>query len=136
MTLRTALAASCDTFFYQVGLRFYERPDSPLQKWARSMGFGRPTGLDIGPEETGLVPTPAWRRRYFSSAIDKIWTSGDSVQLAIGQGDLLVTPLQMTRAFALIANGGNLVQPHVVSAVEDTGGQGEAPVVVQPFPPK
>jgi penicillin-binding protein 2 len=136
MTLRTALAASCDTFFYQVGLRFYERPDSPLQKWARSMGFGRPTGLDIGPEETGLVPTPAWRRRYFKSEIDKIWTSGDSVQLAIGQGDLLVTPLQMTRFYAMLANGGKLVEPHVVKSVEEPGNEGQPPVVLRPYAPK
>src|SRR5918992_552142 len=95
LTLDRALAESCDTYFYDVGLRFYVRDDSPLQRWARSMGFGKPTGVDIGPEEEGLVPTPAWRRRHFESEIDKIWTSGDSVQLAIGQGDLLVTPLQM-----------------------------------------
>jgi len=136
MTLPTALAASCDTYFYEVGLRFYRRTDSPLQLWASRLGFGRPTGVDVGPEGAGLIPTPAWRRHHFRTAIDKIWTSGDSVQLAIGQGDLLVTPLQMTRLFALIANGGKLVAPHVVSAVEDTGAQGEAPVVLQPFPPK
>jgi penicillin-binding protein 2 len=136
MTLRTALAASCDTFFYQVGLRFYERPDSPLQKWAHSMGFGRSTGIDIGPEEKGLVPTPSWRRRYFKSEIDKIWTSGDSVQLAIGQGDLLVTPLQMTRFYAMLANGGKLVEPHIVKSVEEPGNQGQAPVVLRPYAPK
>jgi penicillin-binding protein 2 len=136
MTLRTALAASCDTFFYQVGLRFYERPDSPLQKWAHSMGFGRSTGIDIGPEEKGLVPTPAWRRHYFKTEIDKIWTSGDSVQLAIGQGDLLVTPLQMTRFYAMLANGGKLVEPHVVKSVEEPGNQGQPPVVLRPYAPK
>jgi penicillin-binding protein 2 len=136
MTLRTALAASCDTFFYQVGLRFYERPDSPLQKWAHSMGFGRSTGIDIGPEEKGLVPTPAWRRHYFKTEIDKIWTSGDSVQLAIGQGDLLATPLQMTRFYAMLANGGKLVEPHVVKSVEEPGNQGQPPVVLRPYAPK
>ena len=82
MTLRTALAASCDTYFYQVALRFYNRTDSPLQRWAQTMGFGARTGVDIGPEEAGLIPTPAWRRRYFKTEIDKIWTSGDSVQLS------------------------------------------------------
>jgi penicillin-binding protein 2 len=136
MTLTTALAASCDTFFYQVGLRFYERTDSPLQKWARIMGFGRPTGVDVAPEERGLVPTPAWRRRYFKTEIDKIWTSGDSVQLAIGQGDLLVTPLQMTRFYAMLANGGKLVEPHVVKSVEEPGNQGQPPVVLRPYAPK
>jgi penicillin-binding protein 2 len=136
MTMTTALAASCDTYFYQLGLRFYERKDSPLQSWARDMGFGAKTGVDVGPEEKGLVPTPSWRRRYFKSEIDKIWTSGDSVQLAIGQGDMLVTPLQMTRLYALIASGGKLVEPHIVKSVEEPGSQGQAPVILRPYAPK
>ena len=74
MNLVPALERSCDTYFYRVGLRFYERKDSPLQKWARRMGFGSLTGIDVGPEEEGLMPTPAWRRRHFKTEIDKIWT--------------------------------------------------------------
>jgi penicillin-binding protein 2 len=136
MNLTTALAASCDTYFYQVALRFYDRKDSPLQKWARNMGFGRKTGVDIGPEERGLIPTPAWRRHYFKTEIDKIWTSGDSVQLAIGQGDVLVTPLQMTRFYAMLANGGKLVEPHIVKSVERPSTQGQPPVVLRPYAPK
>jgi penicillin-binding protein 2 len=100
------------------------------------MGFGAKTGVDIGPEEAGLVPTPAWRRRYFKTAIDKIWTSGDSVQLGIGQGDLLVTPLQMTRFYAMLANGGKLVEPHIVKSVEEPSTQGQPPVVLRPYSPK
>ncbi|MGH7357737.1 MAG: penicillin-binding transpeptidase domain-containing protein, partial [Candidatus Rokuibacteriota bacterium] len=136
MTVSTALANSCDTFFYNVALRFYERKDSPLQRWSRSMGFGSGTGVDLGPEAKGLVPTPNWRRRTFKTEIDKIWTSGDSVQLAIGQGDLLVSPLQMTRAYAMIANGGKLVEPHLVKSVEEPRNEGEPPVVLRPYTPK
>jgi penicillin-binding protein 2 len=136
MTLTTALANSCDTYFYNVALRFYERQDSPLQRWSRKMGFGGSTGIDLGPEEKGLVPTPAWRERTFETEIDQIWTSGDSVQLAIGQGDLLVNPLQMTRAYAMIANGGKLVEPHLVKSVEEPRNEGEAPVVIRPYTPK
>ncbi len=119
-----------------MGLRFYERKDSPLQKWARRMGFGSLTGVDVGPEEEGLMPTPAWRRRHFKTEIDKIWTSGDSVQLAIGQGDLLTTPLQMTRFYALLANGGKLVEPHLVSQIEEPKSNEQAPVIVRPIRPK
>jgi penicillin-binding protein 2 len=136
MTVSTALANSCDTFFYNVGLDFYERKDSPLQRWSRAMGFGAGPGIDLGPEAEGLVPTPAWRRRTFKTEIDKIWTSGDSVQLAIGQGDLLVSPLQMTRAYAMIANGGKLVEPHLVKSVEEPRNEGEPPVVLRPYTPK
>jgi penicillin-binding protein 2 len=136
MTVATALANSCDTFFYNVALRFYERKDSPLQRWSRTMGFGSGTGVDLGPEAKGLVPTPNWRRKTFKSEIDKIWTSGDSVQLAIGQGDLLVSPLQMTRGYAMIANGGKLVEPHLVKSVEEPRNEGEPPVVLRPYTPK
>jgi penicillin-binding protein 2 len=136
MTVSTALANSCDTFFYNVALRFYQRKDSPLQRWSRSMGFGGGTGVDLGPESKGLVPTPAWRRKTFKSEIDKIWTSGDSVQLSIGQGDLLVSPLQMARAYAMIANGGKLVEPHLVKSVEEPRAEGEPPVVLRPYTPK
>jgi penicillin-binding protein 2 len=136
LSLTRALAESCDTYFYDIALRFYERRDSPLQRWSRRMGFGHPTGLDLGPEAGGLVPTPGWRRKHFESAVDKIWTPGQSVQLAIGQGDLLVTPLQMTQAYAMIANGGKLVEPHIVQSIEEPRSQGEPPVVLRPYTPK
>jgi len=134
MTLTTALANSCDTYFYDVALRAYERPDTPIQKWARRMGFGQETGIDVGPEGEGLVPTPAWRKRHFESAWDQQWRPGDSIQLGIGQGDMLATPLQMTRMYALIANGGKLVQPRIVQQIEQPATEGDAAVVVRAFP--
>ena len=120
MTLPTALSVSCDTWFYQLGNDFYKAPPSqghPLQAWAARFGFGRKTGVDVGPESSGLLPTPEWRKRAFTRKtdpgnwqIDRVWKPGDSIQLAIGQKDLLVTPLQMARFYALIANGGKLVR--------------------------
>ena len=133
MTLTTALANSCDTYFYAVALRAYDRPDSPIQKWSRRMGFGVASGVDLGPESDGLVPTPAWRRRHFKDPREKVWTNGDSVQLGIGQGDLLVTPLQMTRLYALLANGGKLVEPRIVKQIEQNQTEGSPPLVVRPF---
>src|SRR5262249_5972207 len=128
MTLPTALAASCDTYFYQVGYRFYGMParlGARRQAWASGFGFGHKSGVDLGSESTGLLPTPDWRKRTYTKKtdpccweIDRIWKPGDSIQLAIGQKDLLVTPLQMARFYALLANGGSLVTPHVVAAVE------------------
>jgi penicillin-binding protein 2 len=144
MTMPTALAASCDTYFYQLGMEFYRLPaqyGSPLQKWAAAFGFGKPAGLDIGGEEAGLLPTPEWRRKTFTKErypetweIDRLWKSGDSVQLSIGQKDLLVTPLQMARFYALIANGGRLVTPHLVSSVEQPGNRGAVKAVFSPPP--
>jgi penicillin-binding protein 2 len=142
MTLPHALAASCDTYFYQLGYEFYGLPaqyGSPLQKWASAFGFGKPTGLDVGGEVPGLLPTPEWRRKTYTEErypetweVDRLWKSGDSVQLAIGQKDLLVTPLQMARFYALIANGGRLVTPHVVSTVEQAGNRGAVKRVFSP----
>jgi penicillin-binding protein 2 len=125
MDLPTALAYSCDTYFYRVGEKFYELPPAygqPLQKWATELGFGEPTGTDAGPDVPGLVPTIAWRRHHFRRYVDQLWKPGNSIQLAIGQGDLLVTPLQMTRFYAFLANGGKLVTPHVLADVENPNG--------------
>jgi penicillin-binding protein 2 len=129
MTLPTALAYSCDTYFYGLGNDFFLLPKDrgqPLQKWARAFGFGDPTGVDLGPTSDGLVPTIGWKQSTYSPAqdaccwqVDSLWKPGDSIQLAIGQGDLLVTPLQMTRFYAALANGGKLVTPHVVEDVEN-----------------
>src|SRR4029077_4675725 len=101
----------------------------PLQGWASRFGFGGPTGVDVGPEQSGLLPTPEWRQGRSPAKpdpghwqIDRLWKPGDSIQLAIGQKDLLVTPLQMVRFYSLIANGGKLVKPHVVAAVGRSGG--------------
>ena len=138
MTLPEALAESCDTYFYEIGDRFYNGGTESrvrMQQWARRFGFGAPTGLDIGGEASGLVPTPEWRRKTFKSDWDRAWNPGDSIQLAIGQKDLLVTPLQMAAFYAMLANGGNLVTPHLVSDVEQPGAKGSPRVVLRQFAP-
>jgi penicillin-binding protein 2 len=143
MTLPTALAASCDTYFYELGNRFYLLPPEaghPLQQWASRFGFGQDPRLDIGPASAGLLPTPEWRKATYTKKtdptqwqVDRLWKPGDSIQLAIGQKDLLVTPLQMARFYALIANGGKLVTPHVMRDVEDPGPNGAPTRVLQTF---
>jgi penicillin-binding protein 2 len=138
MTLPEALAESCDTYFYEIGNRFYESgADGKLrmQQWAKRLGFGAPTGLDIGGEAEGLVPTPEWRKKTFESDWDRAWNPGDSIQLAIGQKDLLVTPLQMAAFYAMLANGGRLVTPYVVADVEQPGGKGSPRVVLRRLAP-
>ena len=139
MTLPEALAESCDTYFYEIGNRFYERGSEGrvrMQQWARRMGFGAATGLDIGGEAEGLLPTPDWRRKTFTTDWDRAWNPGDSIQLAIGQKDLLVTPLQMAAFYAMLANGGNLVTPYLVSSVEQPRSAGSPSVVLRRFTPR
>jgi len=145
LTMPVALARSCDTYFYQLGYRFWKLPPDrkqPLQDWARRFGFGRPTGVDLGPEASGLLPTIAWRHATFTKKtdrccwqVDRLWKPGNSVQLAIGQGDLSVTPLQMARFYALLANGGQLVTPHLALDVEQPAGDGSPAIVRRRFAP-
>jgi penicillin-binding protein 2 len=132
MDLPTALGYSCDTYFYRAGNALFSLPPDrgqPEQRWARAFGFGRQSGTDLGLEAPGLLPTIGWRHSTFTRRsdpccwqVDRLWKPGDSIQLAIGQGDLLVTPLQMARFYAAIANGGKLVSPHVLSDVENPNG--------------
>jgi penicillin-binding protein 2 len=138
MMLREALETSCDTYFYALGLEFWELPPErghPLQAWAARFGFGEKTGVDLGGESAGLLPTPEWRQKTFETELDRSWKPGDSIQLAIGQKDLLVTPLQMARFYAMIANGGRLVTPHVVADAEQVGQSGGQSIVMQRFTP-
>ena len=118
--LTQAIVQSADTYFYQVGYDFYLRPGSELEDWAQRLGFGHATGVDIPGEAAGLVPTPAWLRRTYTKKtdptgwrIDSLWKPGNSINLAIGQGDLLATPLQVAVRYAAIANDGYLVTPHL-----------------------
>jgi penicillin-binding protein 2 len=130
MALPEAIETSCDTYFYEIGQRFWDlgaERGSPFQAWASKFGFGQASGIDLGPEEAGLLPTPGWRKLTFKTAEDRAWKPGDSIQLAIGQKDLLVTPLQMARFYALIANGGKLVKPHLVIQAEQSGETGATP---------
>jgi penicillin-binding protein 2 len=138
--LPTALGMSCDTYFYELGKRFYDLPPDrghPLQGWANRFGLGEKSGIELSPEVTGLVPTPEWRRKQFAgkqyTEIDRTWKPGYSIQMAIGQGDMLVTPLQMARLYALIANGGKLVTPHIAEDVELAGLHGQPSRVLRKF---
>jgi len=141
MDLQTALAYSCDTYFYELGRRFYVLPPDrghPLQGWANRFGLGEKTGVDLSPEVPGLMPTPEWRCKHYGGPpcigyVDRIWKPGYSIQMAIGQGQMLVTPLQMARLYALIANGGKLVTPHLADDVELTGTGGKPARILRRF---
>src|SRR6185295_8776904 len=87
LALPRALQVSSDVFFYQLGLSADQRGGDIIQKWARRLGLGRPTGIDIPGESAGLVPSPAWRNRLFRKHLtDRPWTPGDNINFAVGQG--------------------------------------------------
>ena len=116
--LARALAVSSDVYFYALGHRLHRGDgDGPVQAAARRLGLGAATGMDLGPEAAGRVPGPEWKRAAAGRGLfpDPRWYPGDSVNLAIGQGDLLVTPLQLAVASAGLANGGPRPRPHVLA---------------------
>ncbi|MGB0613263.1 MAG: penicillin-binding protein 2, partial [Miltoncostaeaceae bacterium] len=127
INLVTALEVSSDTFFYELADRSFRRQGWPFQDWSRKFGLGRPTGLDLTEgESAGLVPDLAYKRRTCDRATDPIncsWRPGDSVNMSIGQGNVLVTPIQMAVAYAAIANGGTVVTPTLGRAVVDQDGR-------------
>jgi penicillin-binding protein 2 len=124
LALPRALQVSSDVFFYRVGLMADQHGGDVIQKWARRLGLGHPTGIDLPGEVAGLVPSPAWRNRLFRKHLtDRPWTPGDNINFAVGQGDLQADPLQMAVAYSTIANGGRVVTPHIGMRVEDSGGR-------------
>ena len=125
LALRTALTVSSDVFFYQLGRDMDGRGDGlALQRWARRLGLGRLTGVDLPAESPGRVPTPHWRNRLFKKHLtDRPWSVGDNVNLSVGQGDVAVTPLQLAVAYATIANGGRVLRPRLGMRIEDAAGR-------------
>jgi penicillin-binding protein 2 len=107
MTLQSAIASSCDVFFYhmanQIGV-------DAIASVARAFGLGQLTGVDIPGEKSGLVPSRSWKRVVRRQT----WTAGETINLSIGQGALLTTPLQLARMTAMLVNGLRPITPHFV----------------------
>ena len=130
IAMQYALQVSSDVFYYTLGDRMY--PGLDLQRWARRLGIGGATGIDLPLDSKGLLPTPRWRNRLFAEGLtDRKWSAGDNVNLAVGQGDLQASPLQMAVAYATIGNGGTVVRPHIGYQIEDAAGR----VVQEIVPP-
>ena len=111
LNFRQALEQSCDTWFYAVGIRTGSKP---LVEWAQRFGFGTKTGIPLRSETEGLVPTDDYMRKKEARRL----TSGDLANFSIGQGSLLVTPLQMAQAMGAVGNGGTLYQTRLVLQVQ------------------
>jgi cell division protein FtsI/penicillin-binding protein 2 len=130
--LRTSLARSCNTFYYEMGKRLNDRDPNLLPNTAKSFGLGSATNIDFVLESPGLVPSPEWKKdRFKNDPPNALWNPGDATNLAIGQGFLLATPLQMSNYVAAVANDGIVWQPRLVVEVRDRAG-----TVVKTFPKK
>ena len=110
LRLSEALTESCNPAFYEIGLKLDQRDPMLLPNMARTFGLGSPTGIQGVRDVAGTVPDPDWKRQQLGQP----WTSGDAVNLAIGQGYVLATPLQMANAYAALARGGALLPPRLV----------------------
>ena len=169
ITFARALEVSCNTFFYRVGLDYWQRLGSdvddvkakdPLVETAKAFGFGKETGIDLPGEASGRIADRVWKRQYYEAMKDYYcdlaqepgtqdaddflhrfarefcvegyaYRAGDAVNFAIGQGDTILTPLQLARGYAAIANGGTLYAPRVAKAVVSEDG-----TVLKQFAPK
>jgi len=149
--LRNALRVSSDVYFYELGVRTNSARTQVIQSMARDMGLGRPTGIDLPGEFPGNVPDWRWRERIAKAEADcrrkrgiplgdqysvylaaqrgcgisdmRPWSVGDNVSLAIGQGDVQATPLQMAVAYSALATGGRVPRPHLGLQIEDNTGR-------------
>ncbi|NNF65490.1 MAG: penicillin-binding protein 2 [Acidimicrobiia bacterium] len=144
--LHTALQSSCDVYFWEVALKVWrssgQYDEALLQDWARKLGFGVDTGIDLPFEQSGLIPDRAWFDEQQAEGSGRVraeggWSGGDLMNTVIGQGDVLVTPLQLATAYAAIVNGGTVWQPRVVAGV--LGADGEIaipndPVILNDIP--
>ncbi len=110
VNLRRAITVSCDTFFYRLAIKL---GIAKMDAYLTSFGFGKKTHIDMPSEESGLVPTPAWKQAFRAEK----WYPGDTVITGIGQGSLLATPLQLAQATAALANHGLARQTHLLKQI-------------------
>ncbi|MDO8987463.1 MAG: penicillin-binding protein 2 [Coriobacteriia bacterium] len=124
ISFHNGVVYSCDVVFYEIGYEFYKQKDEKLQSFAKQFGFGAKTGIDLPGEAAGRVPDAAWKRSFNENYPEyQKWLPGDTVNLAIGQGDMLATPLQIAAVYAGIANDGKVMRPYILMDVLDDKGQ-------------
>jgi penicillin-binding protein 2 len=121
--LHTALVQSCDVYFYTVG---HKMGIDTLARYAKMLGMGNPTGVNLIGEKPGLVPTKEWKL----NARGQEWLAGETISASIGQGFNLATPIQQARMVATVANGGMVLKPYLVKQVKDKDGR----VIKEIFP--
>jgi penicillin-binding protein 2 len=127
LSLKDGLTASCNVVFYNAGTALHAIAPGTLSEFGKAFGFGEATGLDVLSEADGLMPDPAWKESVYQAN----WSLGDTVNLSIGQGYLLVTPLQIARMVGAVANSGTLYRPYLIERIA-AGEAGEPEEVTRP----
>jgi penicillin-binding protein 2 len=130
--LHDAFRESCNIYFWEVALRIWDQfknsdDEDILQDWAFELGIGRPTQIDLPFEASGILPDRELFDRWSAEQPWRVrpegWLGGDLMNIAVGQGDILVTPVQMATAYSAMVNGGTVYQPRVVDEVRATDGE-------------
>jgi penicillin-binding protein 2 len=116
VNLHEALVRSCDVYFYQLALAM---GIDNVANGLKAFGFGAPTGLEIVGEQSGVVPSPQWKKKQFSRAEDQVWFPGETINTGVGQGYVLVTPTQLASAAATMAARGARFKPRLLLGTED-----------------
>ncbi|MEW6057734.1 MAG: penicillin-binding protein 2 [Bdellovibrionota bacterium] len=116
VNVHKALKESCDVFFYKLGQRL---GIDTIAKYSTMLGLGKRTGVNLAHEETGLIPTEAWKLKRFGQE----WIAGETLSCAIGQSYMLTTPLQLANAYAAVGSGGFLWRPYIVKYIESPEGR-------------
>ena len=138
VALRRAMQVSSDIYFYRQGVNLFGIDGEPLQAWSSKLGFGRRSGLDLPDEQKGQIPGEKWRQQLnemerkcrpgnkgipcYTEEL-RAYNVGDNVNLAIGQGEIAASPLQVAISYATIANGGKVPRPHIGLEVRDRSGR-------------
>ena len=131
ISMRRAIAQSCDVYFYNVANRLgIDR----MHHFLSQFGFGKPTGIDIPGEASGLMPSPEWKRHAFKNPADQVWFPGETLIVGIGQGYMLATPLQLAHAVATIAARGRSFVPRLVIGIRPPGAKHMIPLPPIPEP--
>ncbi len=115
VALKEAIHKSCNVYFYHLGAQL---GIDNIHKWAARFGLGSETGIDLDPETPGLIPSAAWKQKTYKQP----WYPGETISIAIGQGYLEVTPVQLAVAMAAVGNGGTRYQPYLVEEIEGRDG--------------
>jgi penicillin-binding protein 2 len=116
VAMETAIAQSCDVYFYELSSMMGV---DKLSGWLAHFGLGQATNIDVGGERKGILPTPAWKKTRFKNPADQVWFPGETVSFGIGQGYLIVTPMQAAHMTAIMAARGKSFKPRLVTAYRE-----------------
>ncbi|MDF3036298.1 MAG: mrdA, partial [Paucimonas sp.] len=114
--LHRSVVVSCDTYYYQLA---NDLGVDAMHDFMKPFGFGQQTGIDLDGERSGILPSTAWKRKYYKRPEQQRWYAGETISLGIGQGYNSFTPMQMAHAMANLANNGVVMKPHLVKIIED-----------------